>query len=77
MYFDTLGRGDGIWVFALHPGKIITGLLREMTLREQIDRGWVDEHGDVIGADFKTPFQGAATGLWAATSPLLDERGGL
>lgn len=48
-----------------------------MTLQEQIDRGWVDEHGNVIGADFKTPSQGAATGLWAATSPLLDGRGGL
>lgn len=30
-----------------------------------------------LGDDFKTPSQGAATGLWAATSPLLDGRGGL
>ncbi|MGX1758545.1 SDR family NAD(P)-dependent oxidoreductase [Streptomyces lydicus] len=74
---DALGRGDGVRAFALHPGKIITGLQREMPLREQIDRGWVDEQGKVIGADFKTPSQGAATGLWAATSPLLDGRGGL
>lgn len=74
---DDLGRHDGVRAFALHPGKIITGLQREMTLREQIDRGWVDEHGEVIGADFKTPAQGAATGLWAATSALLDGRGGL
>ncbi|SED45541.1 SDR family NAD(P)-dependent oxidoreductase [Streptomyces melanosporofaciens] len=74
---DTLGRNDGVRALALHPGKIVTGLQREMTLREQIDRGWVDEHGNVIGADFKTPSQGAATGLWAATSPLLDDRGGL
>lgn len=37
----------------------------------------MDEHGDVIGEGFKIPFQGAATGLWAATSPLLDDRGGL
>ncbi|MFE3885232.1 SDR family NAD(P)-dependent oxidoreductase [Streptomyces lydicus] len=74
---DALGRRDGVRAFALHPGKIITGLQREMPLREQIDRGWVDEQGKVIGADFKTPSQGAATGLWAATSPLLDGRGGL
>ncbi|MFJ9769767.1 oxidoreductase [Kitasatospora sp. NPDC101157] len=74
---DALGRADGVRAFALHPGKIITGLQREMTLREQIDRGWVDEHGTVVGADFKSPSQGAATGLWAATSPLLDGRGGL
>ncbi|MEW1653998.1 SDR family NAD(P)-dependent oxidoreductase [Streptomyces sp. NPDC093707] len=77
VHLDTLGRDDGVRAFALHPGKIITGLQREMSLQEQIDRGWVDEHGNVIGADFKTPSQGAATGLWAATSPLLDGRGGL
>ncbi|MEX2981049.1 SDR family NAD(P)-dependent oxidoreductase [Streptomyces sp. C36] len=75
--FDALGRNDGVRAFALHPGKIITGLQREMTFQEQIERGWVDAHGNVIGADFKTPSQGAATGLWAATSPLLDDRGGL
>ncbi|WP_424887139.1 SDR family NAD(P)-dependent oxidoreductase [Streptomyces sp. XH2] len=74
---DALGRADGVRAFALHPGKIITGLQREMTLQEQIDRGWVDAHGKVIGAGFKTPSQGAATGLWAATSPLLHDRGGL
>ncbi|MFI9243952.1 SDR family NAD(P)-dependent oxidoreductase [Streptomyces sp. NPDC053086] len=77
VHLDTLGHNDGVRAFALHPGKIITGLQREMTLQAQIDRGWVDEHGNVIGADFKTPSQGAATGLWAATSPLLDSRGGL
>ncbi|CAM5332061.1 SDR family NAD(P)-dependent oxidoreductase OS=Streptomyces alboniger OX=132473 GN=CP975_17515 PE=3 SV=1 [Streptomyces alboniger] len=77
MYLDAIGQGDGIRAFALHPGKIITGLQREMALKEQIDRGWVDEHGNVIGEGFKTPSQGAATGLWAATSPLLDNRGGL
>ncbi|MFD7965157.1 SDR family NAD(P)-dependent oxidoreductase [Streptomyces zaomyceticus] len=75
--FDALGREHGVRAFALHPGKIITGLQREMTLPEQIERGWVDADGNVIGADFKTPSQGAATGLWAATSPLLDGRGGV
>ncbi|KIZ15384.1 SDR family NAD(P)-dependent oxidoreductase [Streptomyces natalensis] len=77
VHLDALGQGDGVRAFALHPGKIITGLQREMTLQEQIDRDWVDEHGNVIGDGFKTPSQGAATGLWAATSPLLDGRGGL
>ncbi|MER7848809.1 oxidoreductase [Kitasatospora sp. NPDC096077] len=76
-HLDALGRADGVRAFALHPGKIITGLQRELTLREQIDRGWVDEHGTVVGAGFKSPSQGAATGLWAATSPLLAGRGGL
>ncbi|WP_328720125.1 SDR family NAD(P)-dependent oxidoreductase [Streptomyces sp. NBC_00247] len=77
VHLDTLGRDDGVRTFALHPGKIITGLQRDMTLQEQIDRGWVDERRNVVGPDFKTPSQGAATGLWAATSPLLEGRGGL
>jgi NAD(P)-dependent dehydrogenase (short-subunit alcohol dehydrogenase family) len=77
VHLDALGRNDGVRAFALHPGKIITGLQREMTPQEQIDLGWVDDHGKVVGADFKTPSQGAATGLWAATSPLLAGRGGL
>ncbi|MFD6534215.1 SDR family NAD(P)-dependent oxidoreductase [Streptomyces sp. NPDC060184] len=77
VHLDTLGRKDGVRAFAVHPGKIITGLQREMDLQEQIALGWVDEHGDVVDATFKSPSQGAATGLWAATSPLLDGRGGL
>ncbi|MFF9066402.1 oxidoreductase [Streptomyces sp. NPDC014891] len=77
VHLDALGRADGVRAFALHPGRIITGLQREMSLREQRDRGWVDEHGRVIGPGFKTASQGAATGLWAATSALLDGRGGL
>ncbi|MBO8193657.1 SDR family NAD(P)-dependent oxidoreductase [Streptomyces oryzae] len=77
VHLDALGKGDGVRAFALHPGKIITGLQREMALQEQIDRGWVDGQGSVIGEGFKSPSQGAATGLWAATSPLLDGRGGL
>lgn len=72
MYLDTLGRGEGIWAFALHPGKIITGLQREMTLREQIDRGWVDEHGDVTGADFKTPSRAPPPACGQPPPPLLD-----
>lgn len=77
VHLDALGRGDGVRAFALHPGKIITGLQRELSQQEQIDRGWIDARGKVIGPDFKTPSQGAATGLWAATSPLLTGRGGL
>ncbi|NEC67902.1 oxidoreductase [Streptomyces sp. SID9727] len=77
VHLDALGRGDGVRAFALHPGAIITGLQRDMTLQEQVERGWVDEDGRVIGEGFKNPSQGAATGLWAATSPLLAGRGGL
>ncbi|MEV0011220.1 SDR family NAD(P)-dependent oxidoreductase [Streptomyces sp. NPDC051840] len=77
VHLDSLGRGDGVRAYALHPGSIITGLQRELTRREQVNLGWVDEQGAVIGEGFKTPSQGAATGLWAATSSLLSGRGGL
>ncbi|MFC8723310.1 oxidoreductase [Kitasatospora sp. NPDC057198] len=76
VHLDALGREHGIRAFALHPGRIITGLQREMTLREQVERGWVNERGEVVGAGFKSPEQGAATGVWAAVSPLLDGLGG-
>ncbi|MEO1136813.1 MAG: oxidoreductase, partial [Pseudomonadota bacterium] len=44
-----------------------------------IEMGWIDESGEVseaAAAFFKTPEQGCATSLWAATSPELESRGG-
>lgn len=76
-HLDAIAQDDGIRAFSLHPGAIITELQRDMTAEEQIRRGWIDEAGNVVGRGFKTPSQGAATGLWAATSPLLDGRGGV
>lgn len=76
-HLDQIGHRDGVRAFALHPGKIITGLQRDLPRKEQVGLGWVNEAGEVVGDDFKTPSQGAATGLWAATSPLLEDRGGL
>lgn len=77
LHLDLIGATDGVRAFSLHPGKIITGLQREVPVEEQIGLGWINAAGEVIGKDFKTPSQGAATGLWAATSPLLGGRGGL
>jgi NAD(P)-dependent dehydrogenase (short-subunit alcohol dehydrogenase family) len=74
---DTLGQRDGVRAFSLHPGKIITGLQRDLAIDEQIGLGWIDQAGNVVGDHFKTPSQGAATGLWAATSSALDGKGGL
>ena len=39
--------------------------------------GWIDEDGNVADPTFKTPGQGAATQVWAATSPQLEGLGGL
>ena len=38
--------------------------------------GWIDEAGNAAPG-FKTTEQGAATIVWAATSPLLDGRSGV
>nr|WP_285563151.1 SDR family NAD(P)-dependent oxidoreductase [Streptomyces hygroscopicus] len=75
---DTLGRDTGVRAFALHPGGIITPLQRHLPKEEMIERGWIDEKGTVLHPEaFKTPQQGAATQVWAATSPQLDGLGGL
>lgn len=73
---DQLAQSDGIRAFSLHPGPILTELQRDLTRTEQIELGWVDADGNIIGRGFKTPSQGAATGLWAATSPRLSSLGG-
>ncbi|AXB42304.1 SDR family NAD(P)-dependent oxidoreductase [Amycolatopsis albispora] len=77
VHLDALGRDSGVRVFSLHPGAILTPLLRHLTRAEMVERGWVDEHGDLADPEFKTPEQGAATQVWAATSSLLDGMGGL
>lgn len=43
-----------------------------------VERGWIDEEGNVLNPEgFKTPQQGAATEVWAATSPQLADMGGV
>jgi hypothetical protein len=43
-----------------------------------VERGWIDADGNPLNPEgFKTPQQGAATQVWAATSPRLDGLGGL
>ena len=74
---DTRGRPSGVRAFATHPGSILTPLQRHLSQREMIDAGWIDEHGNCLDPSFKTPEQGAATHVWAATSPHLADRGGV
>lgn len=73
---DQLAQADGIHAFSLHPGPILTELQRDLTHTEQIELGWIDADGNIIGHGFKTPSQGAATGLWASTSTSLSGIGG-
>ncbi len=74
---DTLGQDAAVRAFSLHPGGIWTPLQRHLTTEEMVAAGWIDEQGTVIGSGFKTPEQGAATQVWAATSPQLEGMGGV
>ena len=74
---DKLGRESGVRAFTLHPGGILTPLQRHLPKQEMVDLGWIDEEGNLLSAAFKTPEQGAATQVWAATSPQLDGMGGV
>ena len=76
LQLDTLGAADGVRAFSLHPGAIMTNLQRHMTREQQVGLGWYDDAGNLV-MNFKTPSQGAATSLWAATSPQLNGMGGV
>lgn len=76
VHLDRLGRESGVRAFSLHPGKIFTPLQRHLTRQEMVTAGWVDASGAPADPTFKTPEQGAATQVWAATSPRLDGLGG-
>ncbi|MFH8608551.1 SDR family NAD(P)-dependent oxidoreductase [Streptomyces sp. NPDC018029] len=75
LHLDRLGSDLGLHAFAVHPGSILTPLQRHIPREEWLAQGWVTQDG-TPAAGFKTPEQGAATALWAATSPLLEGRGG-
>ena len=75
---DLLARQSGVRAFSLHPGGIATPLQRHLPREEQVRLGILKEDGTpVVGGWLKTPEQGAATQVWAATSPQLADRGGV
>jgi NAD(P)-dependent dehydrogenase (short-subunit alcohol dehydrogenase family) len=73
---DELAAETGVRAFALHPGGILTPLQRHLSLDEQQGLGWIDSNGNPL-VNFKSTEQGAATTVWAATSPRLDGLGGV
>lgn len=73
---DARFKDVGVRAYAVHPGGIMTNLQRDMPEDEIRAMGWVDEDGNVAKG-FKTPEQGAATSVWAATSPLLENLSGV
>ncbi|MDJ0355576.1 SDR family NAD(P)-dependent oxidoreductase [Paenarthrobacter sp. PH39-S1] len=76
VWLDRRGRGAGVRAFAAHPGGIMTELQRHLPREEMITAGWLDAQGKV-DPRFKSPEQGAATSIWAATAPVLAEMGGV
>ncbi|MFF9808178.1 SDR family NAD(P)-dependent oxidoreductase [Streptomyces coeruleorubidus] len=78
VHLDRLAKGSSVRAFAVHPGVIITPLLRHVPQEERVEFGWFDEDGNLRNPDFfKNLRQGAATQVWAATSPRLAGLGGL
>ena len=78
---DNRAKPFGIRGYSVHPGNIWgTELAREAPRELLQNFGFIDENGDPVQevvASLKTIPQGAATTVWAATSPLLDDVGGV
>ncbi|MGV0596984.1 SDR family NAD(P)-dependent oxidoreductase [Mycolicibacterium vulneris] len=71
---DQRLRDRGIRAFAVHPGMVATNLARHMSREDVVAvSGQARSHA----IEVLTPEHGAATQVWAATSPDLDGRGGL
>ncbi|GGE32862.1 oxidoreductase [Pullulanibacillus camelliae] len=77
---DAREKGNGIRAYSLHPGSIITNLGRNFSLEEMQRFGVLDAHGNPVldpERQLKTVKQGAATQVWCATHPQLNEMGGV
>lgn len=78
---DNRGKAFQVRTYALHPGSIHgTELGREAPLELFQQMGFCDSEGNILPevlATLKTIPQGAATTVWCATSPLLQNIGGV
>jgi len=78
---DNRAWSFGVRAYSLHPGSIGgTELGREATMDLFQKIGLYDENGHIlpeVAASLKTIPQGASTTIWCATSPLLDNMGGV
>jgi NAD(P)-dependent dehydrogenase (short-subunit alcohol dehydrogenase family) len=78
---DERGQDHGVRAFALHPGSVAgTGTSRYLSREQLVASGVIDEAGTPVidpSRQLKTVQQGAATIVWAATSPSLNGRGGV
>jgi NAD(P)-dependent dehydrogenase (short-subunit alcohol dehydrogenase family) len=77
---DRRGAVHGVRAFSLHPGAILTPLVRHLEHDDLRRVGALDEQGQVNPppqSGFKNVAQGAATTVWCATSAQLDGIGGV
>ena len=78
---DNRAKSSGVRAYSLHPGNIWgTELAREAPIEILQQFGFLDDKGNPVQAvieSLKSIPQGAATTVWAAISPLLNERGGV
>lgn len=77
---DAREKDNGIRAFAVHPGGIFTPLQRHLPIDEMVEMGWMNPDGTISEQAkplFKSPEEGGATAVWAATDPRLDGKGGV
>lgn len=78
---DSRANEFGVRAYSIHPGSIDgTELGREAPLELFVKMGFCDEQGNVlpeVAASLKTIPQGASTTIWVATSPQLNNIGGV
>ena len=72
MVLDARGEAHRIRAFAVHPGAVMTELVRSLT-----DDELQAIRAAIAGSTYKTPAQGAATSVWCATSAQLGGMGGV
>lgn len=71
---DARGRERGVRAFAVHPGAVVTDLMRFLTPEEaKSTLAMASQHP----GGFKNVEEGAATSVWCATSPQLEGKGGV
>jgi NAD(P)-dependent dehydrogenase (short-subunit alcohol dehydrogenase family) len=79
--FDNRAKSFNVRAYSLHPGSIAgTELARDADMELFKQMGFFDDQGNMrpeIVAGLKTIPQGAATTVWCATSPLLNDIGGV
>ncbi|SDF55180.1 NAD(P)-dependent dehydrogenase, short-chain alcohol dehydrogenase family [Dyadobacter soli] len=78
---DERGKAFGVRSYSVHPGLILsTDLGRSITLDTMKILGMADADGNMVHREYtgtKTVEQGISTLVWCATSPLLENLGGV